>query len=95
MMKIGTDKPLRVVIYVRVSTEGQAEEEAPLAAQIWECREYALTRGWIVVYVIEDGGISGRTDDRPGFQRVSIIKNLATNSQEERLVRMSPFSHTL
>ena len=69
-MKIGTDKPLRVVIYVRVSTEGQAEEEAPLAAQIWECREYALTRGWIVVYVIEDGGISGRTDDRPGFQRM-------------------------
>ena len=69
-MKIGTDKPLRVVIYVRVSTEGQAEEEVPIAAQIWECREYALTRGWIVVYVIEDGGISGRTDDRPGFQRM-------------------------
>ena len=54
-MKIGTEKPLRVVIYVRVSTEGQAEEEVPLAAQVWECREYASTRGWLVVYVIEDG----------------------------------------
>ena len=61
-MKIGTDKPLRVVIYVRVSTEGQAEEEVPIAEQIWECREYALTRGWIVVYVIEDGGSVGASE---------------------------------
>ncbi len=41
LKKIETEKGLRVVIYIRVSTPGQAEEEIPLAAQIWECREYA------------------------------------------------------
>ena len=31
---------MRVALYVRVSTEEQAEEEVPIAAQIRECTDY-------------------------------------------------------
>ena len=60
----------RVAIYARVSTEEQAEDEVPIAAQIKECREYAEGRSWQVVEVFTDEGISGRTDARPEFQRM-------------------------
>lgn len=66
----GSEKPLRAVVYARVSTKGQAEEDAPLAAQVRECEEYIVAQGWHLVEVIQDGGISGRTDERPGFQRM-------------------------
>ena len=65
-----SEKPLRAVIYARVSTEAQAEEEVPLTAQVNECEEYIRAHGWDLVEVIRDGGISGRTDERPGFQRM-------------------------
>ncbi len=61
---------LRAVIYARVSTEGQAEEEASITAQVKECEDYAIAQGWEFVEVIQDGGMSGRTDERPGFQRM-------------------------
>ncbi len=63
-------KPLRAVIYARVSTKAQAADEVPLTGQIWECQDYVASQGWQVFEVIEDGGISGRTDERPGFQRL-------------------------
>jgi site-specific DNA recombinase len=65
-----SEKPLRAIIYARVSTEGQAEEEVPLTAQVKECEEYVSSHGWELVEVVRDGGISGRTDERPGFQRM-------------------------
>ena len=58
------------MIYAKVSTEGQAEEEAPIAAQIHECQEFASSKGWQVVEVFKGDGISGRSDDRPAFQHM-------------------------
>ncbi|MDA0735477.1 MAG: recombinase family protein [Chloroflexi bacterium] len=69
----GSEKPLRAVVYARVSTKGQAEEDAPLAAQVRECEEYIVAQGWELIEVIQDGGISGRTDERPGFQRMIVM----------------------
>ena len=66
-------KILRVAIYARVSTEDQAEEETPIAAQIRECEDFAASKGWEVVNVFKDGGISGRTDDRPAFQEMMAL----------------------
>ena len=59
-----------VAIYVRVSTEQQAEEEIPIDGQIAQLQAMASQNGWIVYDIIRDEGISGRTDDRPGFQRM-------------------------
>lgn len=61
---------MRVAIYARVSTQEQADEEVPIAAQVRECTDYALAKGWTVVAVFKDEGISGHTDARPGFQEM-------------------------
>lgn len=61
---------MRVAIYTRVSTEAQAEEEVPIAAQITECESFAASKGWTVVAVFKDEGISGRTDARRDFQQM-------------------------
>jgi len=58
----------RAALYLRVSTAGQVEREIPMAGQESSCREFAERHGWEVVQVYRDEGISGRTDQRPGFQ---------------------------
>lgn len=60
----------RVVIYTRVSTKGQAEDELPIAGQESECKAYAKEMGWEVVKVYQDAGYSGGTIDRPAFQEM-------------------------
>src|SRR4030042_4680287 len=61
----------RALIYLRVSTPGQAEKENPIETQRAACLEYARKNDFTVdpvedVYV--DGGISGRTDERAAFR---------------------------
>lgn len=59
---------MRVLGYVRVSTEEQSDSRAGLEAQkaaiVRECER----RGWQVVEIIEDAGYSGRDLKRPGVQ---------------------------
>jgi site-specific DNA recombinase len=57
------------VIYVRVSTQNQAEKELPITSQIEKCEEHAKSLGAKVINVYKDEGISGRTDSRPAFQK--------------------------
>lgn len=58
-----------VVVYVRVSTAGQAEDGVSLAAQEAACRRWAEGRGLIVVAVHADAGVSGGAEiaDCPGL----------------------------
>jgi len=60
------------VIYVRVSTQQQADEGVSLAAQRDACERLAALRGWPVLAVCADEGISGRKGhaDRPGLAQV-------------------------
>lgn len=55
-------KPIQAVIYTRVSTDEQDPKAQRLVVQ-----EYAVQRGYEVVKVFEDQGISGAVDplERP------------------------------
>jgi predicted site-specific integrase-resolvase len=58
----------RAALYVRVSTDAQTVEN-----QIRELRQVAKRRGWDVVEVYSDAGISGAKgrNGRPGLERCS------------------------
>jgi len=56
--------------YCRVSTDQQCERGVSLAAQAQKIRAMALVHGAELVAVIQEGGESAKTLDRPGMQRV-------------------------
>lgn len=60
-------KATRAAIYLRVSTDGQTTENQRRVLE-----EVAERRGWLVVEIHEDAGISGAKgrDKRPGFDAV-------------------------
>jgi DNA invertase Pin-like site-specific DNA recombinase len=61
-------KSKRVGLYLRVSTKGQTTEN-----QRRELEAVAAQRGWVIVEVYEDHGISGSKgrDKRPAFDKLS------------------------
>ena len=56
------------VIYCRVSSARQAEEELPIQSQLDACRIKAEKLGAIVLDEFLDEGISAKNDKRPAFQ---------------------------
>jgi DNA invertase Pin-like site-specific DNA recombinase len=61
---------MRVVGYVRVSTEEQATDGVSLAAQRAKLAAYASLYDLEVVAIVEDAGVSAKTLDRPGLSKV-------------------------
>ena len=59
---------MRVIGYVRVSTEEQTNSGAGLAAQRAAVKAECERRGWQLVDVIEDAGYSAKDLKRPGIQ---------------------------
>lgn len=59
---------VRAVLYVRVSTEEQAEEGHSIEAQLRVLRDFCARKGWQVVGEYVDAGASGRTLKRPKMQ---------------------------
>ncbi len=59
-------------LYIRVSTEKQATEGHGLDAQRAELDTYCDKQGWTVAdeHIYIDAGVSGKTDERPAFQRM-------------------------
>jgi site-specific DNA recombinase len=55
--------------YIRVSTEDQKDRGSSLVAQETKIRAYALGLGIVLIEVIDDGGESARSLDRPGIRR--------------------------
>lgn len=58
----------RVIGYVRVSTGEQADSGAGMQAQRERIDAECGRRGWDLVRVFEDAGLSGKSTDRPGFE---------------------------
>ena len=59
---------IKAVIYARYSSHNQREES--IEGQLRECHEFALKNDFIVVDEYIDRAISGKTDNRPSFQRL-------------------------
>lgn len=60
---------MNVIGYVRVSTENQAREGVSLDAQRERIEAYCFAKGWQLVSVEADRGISAKDLNRPGLQR--------------------------
>lgn len=65
------EKNNSAVIYARVSTTRQADDQLPIQGQIDRCQEKAAALGADVVKVFVDEGISGRSDQVRGRPRRS------------------------
>lgn len=61
---------MNILIYVRVSTDKQAERQLSLPAQLAACRQYANQRDWHIVDEFVEPGVSARTADRPSLKRL-------------------------
>lgn len=60
----GTD----AVIYARYSSH--AQRDVSIEQQVQKCQEYAQRQGLTIVDTYSDAAISGKTDNRPAFQRM-------------------------
>lgn len=59
----------RVVIYIRVSTEGQ-KENTSIPEQKEKLLAYCKAKGWVCVEIFIDPGYSGATLERPAMERM-------------------------
>lgn len=60
----------RVAIYVRVSTQEQADEGYSIGAQTERLQAYCKARDWMVHDTYVDPGYSGSNTDRPGLKKL-------------------------
>lgn len=68
------EKKIRVVLYIRVSTQEQADEGYSIDEQKKRLLAYCKARGWVVVDILVDPGYSGSNLERPAMQ--SLIANI-------------------
>lgn len=61
---------MRALIYLRVSTNEQANEGISLQNQCEKITYYCKAKDWQIVKVIEDKGISGKSLNRSGIQQL-------------------------
>ena len=76
--KTKTNNRKKAIIYTRVSTKEQAENNTSLSTQKKYCEEYALKNGFEVVEYFGGTYESAKTDERKEFQRM--IKYARQNS---------------
>lgn len=58
----------KAIIYCRVSSEKQVREGHGLEGQEKHCRDYAIAKGYEVIRVFRDEGVSGSLTNRPAMQ---------------------------
>ena len=67
---MSTKKGAKAVIYVRVSSAAQVAKGHGAESQATRCEHYAQLKGYEVLKVFEDKGVSGSLIERPGMQRM-------------------------
>ena len=61
---------MNVVLYARVSSEKQAENDLSIASQLKALRNYAGKNGWTIYKEFVDEAESARSANRPAFQEM-------------------------
>jgi site-specific DNA recombinase len=61
---------MKVVGYLRVSTDKQVDEGHSLAVQQAKLEAYCLVKDWVLAEVVQDEGYSAKSLDRPGMQHL-------------------------
>jgi len=81
---------IRALIYTRVSTVEQAQKGLSLDAQASRCRAHCKRKGWEVIEVVPEHGVSGATPlfDRPSFSRLCELLQSADRLVISRLDRL-------
>lgn len=74
----------KCLIYCRVSSERQVKEGNGLESQEKRCRDHAKSKGYVVVAVFLDEGVSGRLFDRPAMQK--LIEYLDKHKAEKFII---------
>lgn len=72
-MSFESGEVLNAIIYARYSSHGQQEQS--IEGQLRDCYAFAQREGYTVIGEYIDRALTGRSDDRPEFQRM--IKNAA------------------
>ena len=75
------------VIYCRVSSAKQVREGHGLASQETRCREFAQLKGYQVVEVFHDEGVSGSLINRPGMHALLTYLQKSKGSRTNRADR--------
>ena len=73
--RTATRETKHVIGYVRVSTDQQVDSGAGLASQKAAILAECERNGWHLAELIEDGGVSGKTLNRPGLQKALEMLN--------------------
>lgn len=61
---------MKAAIYIRVSTQEQADEGYSVGAQTERLTAYCKAKGWTVYQTYTDGGFSGSNTDRPALDKL-------------------------
>lgn len=77
-------KKIKVGIYIRVSTQEQAESGYSIVEQEERLKKYAEINNWIVYKVYSDPGYSGATMDRPAL--TEMIRDIEKGKIQKVLV---------
>jgi len=77
---------MRAFIYCRVSSQRQVEEGHGLDGQEKRCRDFAKSRGFEVVKVFRDEGVSGGIIEREGMQALLIELDKYINEEKSVVI---------
>jgi len=61
---------MKAAIYIRVSTQEQADEGYSIGAQTEKLKAYCKAKGWSVYHIYTDPGFSGSNTDRPALNQM-------------------------
>ncbi len=83
-------RAMKAVIYCRVSSQKQVQKGDGLGSQETRCREYAKHKGYEVIDVFKDEGITGKLLDRPNIQKMLVF--LKAHKKENLVVIIDDIS---
>lgn len=77
---------MKVAMYVRVSSDRQAEKELSIPAQMKAIQQYCQSKGWVIINEFIEKGKSAKTDDRDEFQKMIALAKRSNCSFEAVVV---------